>query len=185
MKAKLFFYILCGSLVVILAVCGSAFVWGRDQLKTQKDRGLKKQLELQDEQKRTNQLVKLNSRYNDAKARLDDINTALPRSAEQAGILLAVKQAANESQIKLPSIAFTGSAQLTNPQLNQSTVLKGLYVVPISLKLSGNYLQLQDFLSRLERLSRYNSVVSLATTKVNTDPDKLEVSMTMNAYLKP
>ena len=123
MKAKLFFYFLCASILLILAISTSAFFWGREQLITQKDRGLKKQLELQDEQKRTSQLVKLNSRYNEAKARLDDINSALPRSAQQAEILLAVKEAANQSQIKLPSIAFTGSAQLTNPQLNQSTAL--------------------------------------------------------------
>lgn len=184
-RAKLTFYALCAVLVLLSIGSIYAFWWGTQELQAQKDRGLKKQLALQDEQQRTEQLIQLNRRYNDAKSRIADINTALPHSAEQAEMLLAVKEAANQSGVILPSIQFTGSAQLTNPQLNQATPAKGLYILPISLKLSGTYDQLQKFLGRLENLSRYNSVTSLSLSKLNADPNKLDISLSVNAYLKP
>lgn len=184
-RAKGFFWVVIVALGIFLSVGTYGYYWGTQELTTQKNRGLKKQLALQEEQKRTEQLVQLSRRYSEAEARLNDINTALPRSVEQATILLAIKEAAAQSGVQLPSIQFTGAAQLTNPQLNQATPAKGLYLLPISLKLSGTYDQLQNFLSRLENLSRYNSVTSLSLSKIVSDRNKLDISMSINAYLKP
>jgi|GEM_PF-6688951 len=185
MKARGVFVVLTAGLVLLLAGSGYAFWWAREQLLTKKTEIVKAQLDVVDEQKRTDQLVILSRRYSQAKAKLDDINTALPRESQQAEILLSIREAANQAGVTLPSIQFTGAAQSANPKLNQATQSKDLYVVPIALKLTGNYEQLISFLDRLERLSRYNSVGSLSLSKTNTDRDKLEITMSLNAYLKP
>lgn len=184
-RAKGFFWVVAIVLGITIIASAYAYWWGMQELITQKDRGLAKQIALQDEQRRTEQLVQLSRRYTDAQSRLNDINTALPRSVEQATVLLAIKEAAAQSGVQLPSIQFTGAAQLSNPQLNQATPAKNLYLLPIALKLSGSYDQLQNFLGRLENLSRYNSVTTLSLSKVATDRNKLDISMSINAYLKP
>ncbi len=184
-SAKVFFYMLCGLLTILLLGGSYAYWWGREELIIQKDRVNKKQLELVDGEKHTEQLVQLSRRYTEASARLNGINEALPRQSQQAEILLQIKEAANQSQVSLPSLQFTGAASPTNSALNQATPVEGLYILPISLRLSGTYDQLQTFLERLERLGRYNSVTSLSTTKTLTNRDQLDISMTLVAYLKP
>lgn len=184
-SSRVLFFVLIGFLSVILLAGGYGYVWARQALLEKKQSVEKTHLEVIDEQKRTEQLVTLSRRYTEAKAKLDEINRALPRDSQQTEILLAIQSAANESGVLLPSVQFTGAAQLTNPQLNQASPSQGFYVVPLSLKLSGAYDQLQTFLDKLERLSRYNSVSTLSLTKTLADKNKLDVSLTLNAYLKP
>ncbi len=184
-SSQALFYVLVGLLALILVGGGYAYVWAHELLVSQRQSIAKDRLEVIDEQKRTEQLVTLSRRYNEAKAKLDDINRALPRDSQQTEILLSIQSAASEAGVSLPSIQFTGQAQLANPQLNQATLAQGFYVVPISLKLSGSYDQLQSFLDKLEHLSRYNSVTTLTLTKTLADKNRLEVAMTLNAYLKP
>ncbi|MEI7818689.1 MAG: type 4a pilus biogenesis protein PilO [bacterium] len=185
MKARNLFYVLLIVLVLSMVFAGYGFWWARTQLLGRQSEVVKVQLETVDEQKRTEQLLQLGRRYSQAKTKLDDINRALPRESQQAEILLSIRNAAEESGVVLPSIQFTGAAQLANPKINQATPIKGLYVVPVSLKFNCSYVQLLTFLDTLERLSRYNSVGSLNLTKTATNPDLLEVSLTLNAYLKP
>jgi len=184
-SSRLLFYALVGLMGVILIAGGYGYVWARQMLISKKEAVEQTKLEVVDEQKRTEQLVTLSRRYEQAKTKLEDINRALPRDSQQTEILLAIQNAAKDSGVILPSIQFTGAAQLTNPQLNQSSPAQGFYVVPLNLKLSGTYDQLQSFLDKLERLSRYNSVSSLSLTKTLADKNRLDIAMTLNAYLKP
>lgn len=185
LTARSFSFMLVGLLALVLGGGTYGYYWAQGKLVARNAEYNQLQLQLVNEQKHTDQLLQLSRRYNEAKGRLDDINQALPRASQQAEVLLIVQEAASQTGVKLPSIAFTGSPQLANPQLNQATKTGDLYVVPISLKLSATYAQLNDFLKRLENLSRYNSVGSLSLSKTAANASVLDVSLTLNAYFKP
>ncbi len=185
MKPKLTFYILCGTLAILIAGGTAGYVYGLRELTEQKERVQKKQLELADSQKRTSQLIELSRKYDDAKSRLDDIDRALPRQSKQAEILLELEGAGAQTGVAISSLTFTGAATPKNPNTNQAAAKQDLYILPISLRLRGTYPQLIAFLSRLNTISRFNSVTSLATNKIVNSPDQLDISMNLVAYLKP
>lgn len=185
MKAKLFFYILCGFLIITIIACGGGYVWGREKLIAQKEVVNEKKLELDNNQKRINQLIQLSRRYESVRLRVDEINRALPRTSEQAEILLELKSAAQETGVSIIGIQFTGTATPANANTNQATAQQDLFILPISIRTSGSYLQIIAFLNRLNTLSRYNSVTSLTANKTPTNPNILDISMSLVAYLKP
>lgn len=185
MKAKLLFLILCAILAATLIAGGVVYVWGRAVLLEQKQQVSKKKLELDDSQKRIDQLIQLSRRYDSAKAQAEEIDKALPRSSQQAEILLELKSAAAENGVTIAGIQFTGQATPTQAQTNQTTVQQDYLVLPISIRASATYPQLIAYLNRLETLSRYNSVTSLTAAKSQSNRDNLEISMSIVAYLKP
>jgi len=185
MKAKLFFFFLCAVLAILTAVGASGFVWGRNQLIAQKEAVNEKKLELDNNQKRIDQLIQLSRRYETAKSRADEIDRALPRTSQQAEILLELKSAAAETGVTIASVQFTGAATPAKAETNQATAQQDLYVLPMSLRAAGSYPQIIAFLNRLDTLSRYNSVTSLTANKTQTNPNTLDVSMSLVAYLKP
>ncbi|MDQ5944337.1 MAG: hypothetical protein QG658_404 [Patescibacteria group bacterium] len=185
MKAKLFFFFLCGVLALLIAGFAGGYLWGRDQLLSQKDVVNEKKLELDNNQKRIDQLIQLSRRYETAKSRADEIDRALPRTSQQAEILLELKSAAAETGVTIASVQFTGAATPTKADTNQATAQQDLYILPISLRAAGSYPQIIAFLNRLDTLSRYNSVTSLTANKTQTNPNTLDVSMSLVAYLKP
>lgn len=185
MKAKTFFFILCATLAILIVGGGVAYYWGYQELTSQKELAMKKQLELGDSQKRTSQLIELSRKYDDAKARLSDIDRALPRESKQAEMLLELRDAAATSGVQISSLQFTGTATPKNATTNQALLQADLYVLPISLRLSGTYPQLIDFMQKLNGLGRLNSVTSLTTSKIITSADRLDITMNIVAYLKP
>lgn len=185
MKAKLFFYFLCALLAILVITFAGGYVWGRNQLIAQKQMVNEEKLELDNNQKRIDQLIQLSRRYETAKSRADEIDRALPRTSQQAEILLELKSAAAETGVTIASIQFTGAATPAKADTNQATAQQDLYVLPISLRAAGSYPQLIAFLNRLDTLSRYNSVTSLTANKTQTNPNSLDVSMSLVAYLKP
>lgn len=185
MKAKLFFFILIGLAVILMAGGVYGFIWARGELLEKKEQVAAKQLELDDTQKRIEQLVQLSRRYETAKTRSAEIDRALPRASQQAEILLELKAAAAQAGVSVSSLQFTGAANPLKAEINQATPQKDLYVLPISLRLSGTYPQLVTYLNRLDTLSRFNNVVSLNATKVQANRDVLDVNLNLVAYLKP
>lgn len=185
MKAKLLFSILCVVLAISLVASGAIYVWGRQKLLEQKSLVNEKKLELDDSQKLIDQLIQLSRRYDSAKSQADEIDKALPRSSQQAEILLELKSAAAESEVTIASIQFTGQDTPAQAQTNQATAQQDFLILPITIRASTTYPQLIAYLNRLETLSRYNSVTALTATKSQSNRDILEISMSLVAYLKP
>lgn len=185
MKTRLFFFILCAILAALILACGVGYVWGREKLITQKEVVNEKKLELDNNQKRIDQLIQLSRRYETAKSRADEIDRALPKTSQQAETLLELKSAAAETGVIIVSMQFTGAATPANASTNQATAQQDLFVLPISMRASGSYPQIIAFLNRLDTLSRYNSVTSLTANKTQTNPNTLDVSLSLVAYLKP
>lgn len=185
MKARLFFFLLCILLSLLTAAFIGSYIWARNQLITQKQTINESKLELDNSQKRIDQLIQLSRRYDIAKSRADEIDRALPRTSQQAEILLELKAAAAETGVTVAGIQFTGAATPTKADTNQATAQQDLYVLPISLRASGSYPQLITFLNRLDTLSRYNSVTSLTASKTQSNPNTLDINMSLVAYLKP
>lgn len=189
MKPKSFFYVLlgvCGGLLIIGTI---GYIYGSKFLISKKQELVKKEADLSLVEQRNGQLVELRRHYDDAAKRLNEITKALPESKQQAEVIVALKEVANRSGMNLPTIQFNSSGSVdkkqSDPNYTQTSKVGELYVLPISLKLNGNYDQLVKFLLEVEKLSRYNSVTNLTLTKVSDNKDKLDVSLTINAYLKP
>lgn len=185
MKSKHFFYVLVGGLVLILVFGAYGYAWGYSQLMKKKADTTAQQIAYEDSQKRIDQLIQLSRRYESAKARSNEIDRALPRASQQAEILLELKAAAAETGITVSGLQFTGAANPLKVETNQATPQKDIFILPISLRLSGNYTQLIGFLNRLDTLSRYNSVVSLSANKVQSNRESLDANLNLIAYLKP
>lgn len=188
MKPKSFFYVLlgvCGGLV-LLGIVG--YYFGSRVLIAKKQELMKKETDLDLVEERSSQLVELKRHYEDAVKKLDEITRALPTNKQQAEVVVSLKDVAARTGMELPSIQFSASGAPTkgkvDPNYTQTTTVGDLYVLPIWLKMSGNYSQLVSFLTEVENLSRFNSVTDLSLTTV-AGQNKLEVNLTINAYLKP
>lgn len=76
----------------------------------------------------------------------------------------------------------------TDPNLTQTTKSGNVYVLPVSLKMRGTFSQLTTYLTTIEHLSRYNSVVSINIVKTGDEGDNSnvrDVTILLNTYIKP
>lgn len=187
MRPRTLFLTLCGILGVSIIIFGLAYALSSRMLIRERQQFNQKQIDLELSEKRTNQLIELTGRYNEASKKFDEINNALPQSKQQPEVVVQLQNAAGEVGLNLPTIQFdtTAAPTVTQAKDDKNKNPSGLSVLPITIKLSGSYDQLIAYLKKLESLSRYNSVTSINLSKVNSDRKKLDISLTLTAFFKP
>lgn len=183
MRPRTFFWALLGITAAVIVVAGGALVWGAGRLSAQKNQLTTRQVDLEFAQERLNQLLTLKKNYDAAAPKLDIITKALPATKEQSTVILQLEGAASASGLNLASITFNADPKPSN--LSQTVPDGVFYSLPVTLKLTGNYQQLQAFLNRIEHLSRFNSVSTLSLAKGSSDRTFLSIGLTINIFLKP
>jgi Tfp pilus assembly protein PilO len=119
-------------------------------------------------------LESLKAQAPELQAKLQKLDSAIPTNDPQlAQFILLVEEAANTSGIEWLSIA---PSVPTAPQGDPNTL-----EVNISMSVTGGYFQVQDFLVRLENLSR---AVKISTISLSPEElPALSVSMSMKMFL--
>lgn len=194
LQPKTFTYILIGT-IAGLTLCGSiGFYYATKFMIGQKETLREAKTDLYLAEQRTQQLAELKGKYNKASQKLDEVTAALPSQKQQPEIIVQLKSEAEKIGFDLESIQFTGITstiqkdKTKDPNLTQTTKKGDIYVLPVSLKLRGTFKQLSDYLVIIEKLSRYNSVVSINIIKPNenkTATDSRDINILLNTYIKP
>lgn len=105
------------------------------------------------------------------------LDAAMPNDPQLAQFILQVQDASNASGIEWLSIAPTPPAPGVAPQASE---------VAITMSVKGGYFQVQDFLSRLENLSRAVKIGNVGlspTTIAGGGSPELTVAMTMKMFV--
>lgn len=195
LEPKNFTFVLIASLILLTIGGGIGFYFATKFMLTQKEALRQKKTDLYLSEQRIQQLTELKGKYSKATAKLDDITTALPSNKGQAEVIVQLKGEAEKIGFELTSVQFTDSGssisknkKSTDPNLTQTTKSGNVYVLPVSLKMRGTFSQLTTYLTTIEHLSRYNSVVSINIVKTGDEGDNSnvrDVTILLNTYIKP
>lgn len=184
LKPKQFFFGLLAVNVVLLAAGAAGYYVALGHIKTTSDRLSQQLAEQAAAESQLSDLAKTDAQYrHDIVPILPLLDTTLPRSKNQTEILAQLQQLAGDSGITLANVSFTSPSGL--PTATSQTVKAGpVLALPITFQLNGSFNQLQTFLGKVEKLSRFTNVTTLAVTR----PDKtkpITYNITLNVYVKP
>ncbi len=183
MTPKKYFFTLLGIIVLLIGAGAYGYYYAVTRINVSKA-DLAKTLADQDATiQQLDNITKLRSQYNrDIVPILPKINDALPKTKNQTEILAQLQSIASASGLALTNVSLPSAAGL--PDNTSQTVKAGtVLALPISFQLQGSYAQLQAFLTRVENLSRFTNVTSLAISQA--EKTSVTYSMTVNAYIKP
>lgn len=185
MKARQFFYIASGILLVLL-VGGGVVDYLANAAIHQKTQILQQRLATQSASlDQVNQLAALKTQYQKLLPVVPQIEAALPRTKDQSVIALQLQQLAQSAGLSLPSVSFTSPATLPNTTTSQTVPAGNVLALPVTFQLSGTYLQMQTFLRSLENLNRYTGVSNITISHKDDKLQLLNFTMTVNVYTKP
>lgn len=183
MTPKKYFFTLLGIIVLLIAASGYGYYYAVTRINASKAELAMTLTDQEAAQQQLDDMAKLRIQYNrDILPILPRIIDALPRTKNQTEILAQLQSIATESGLSLTNVSLPSAAGLpgdTSQTVKTGTVL----ALPISFQLQGTYAQLQAFLTRVENLSRFTNVTSLAIS--HAEKNNVTYSMTVNAYIKP
>lgn len=182
MTPKRYFFILLGVIVLLVAAGGYGYYVAVLRINASKAEYSAVLTEQSTAQQQIDDTSKLKNQYKrDILPQLDRILEALPRTKNQTAILAQLQSIAATSGLALTNVTLPSAIGL--PGNTTQTVKSGtVLALPISFQLQGSYAQLQAFLSKVEKLSRFTNITSLA---ISHDKGNVTYSMTVNAYIKP
>lgn len=194
LQPKTFTYVLIVTIIMLTIGGVMGFYFATKFMSSQKEELRKEKTNLYLSEQRIQQLAELKGKYNKASQKLDEITAAMPSKKQQSEIIVQLKSEAEKIGFDLQNIQFTGSTSTvqkdksSDPNLTQTTKKGDVYVLPVSLKLKGTFKQLSDYLTIIEKLSRYNSVVTLNIIKASENKEtdsQRDMTILLNTYLKP
>jgi Tfp pilus assembly protein PilO len=183
MTPKKYFFILLGTIVLLIAASGYGYYVAVIRINTSKADYANTLAEQATAQQQLDDIDQLRNQYNrDVLPILGRINDALPHTKNQTEILAQLQSIASASGLALTNVTLPSAVGL--PDNTSQTIKSGtVLALPISFQLQGSYSQLQTLLTKVENLSRFTNVTSLAIS--HDDKSNVTYSMTVNAYIKP
>jgi len=188
MKAKKFFFILLGALLLSILGIAGAFVWSNGQLEAETTQiaDLKADRDVTQEA-----ILSLNKAISDSKD-VDSLNTLLdrllPLTKEQdklvADVIYTASAEAGIPFNQVQSFSFIGSAEPNN--LSGTAAAKaypGVYEYPFSLDISG--IDYATLIRLLEEIESNGRIVQVENIQITPNNGLLDVTLSMKAYLKP
>ena len=100
--------------------------------------------------------------------KINHSNQLLPGSADISGFLMHLEQ-----------IGKASSVQITQIQPGAPVNKSSYQEIPITMIVKGNYFQVLDFLSRMEGVNRFNSILSMG---IQSKAGILEGKVVLNVY---
>lgn len=194
LQPKKFTFILIATIIVLTLGSIAGFYFATKFMSDQKEALRQEKTELYLAEQRIQQLAELKGKYNKASQKLDEITAAMPSKKQQSEIIVQLKSEAEKIGFDLQNIQFTGSSSTVqkdksnDPNLTQTTKKGDIYILPVSLKLKGTFSQLSSYLTIIEKLSRYNSVVTINIVRPSENKQtgsERDITILLNTYLKP
>lgn len=111
-------------------------------------------------------------------------DTAIPEEPQLAQFILQVQEAANASGVDWISVApappaLAGAA----PAQGAPVELQGVREVAISMNVEGGYFQVQDFITRIETLTRAVKVTAVVLAGGQEDATNLVAALSMKMFV--
>jgi Tfp pilus assembly protein PilO len=192
MKAKQFYFLLLGMLMLSVAGIVGSFIWGKNQLKSNAI-SVSEQLAERDAQR--DNIILLQQAESQIKD-IDEVNELLDRllptqKNQETLILDIIYTATAESGIALSNISTFSFGGSGDPDALSGTApnkeVSGVLEYPFSLNLQNiNYDVLLKFLKEIETNGRIIQVDNVQINPSKKDPGLLtSVSLSLKAYLKP
>lgn len=154
-----------------------------DEARTAADAAENQEQTLKLEVQRLQALEKQAPQLRERAARAD---TAIPEDPQLAQFILQVQEAADASGVEWISVSPSPPAAAAGPAATAGTPQAGgVRQVAISMSVEGGYFQVQDFITRLETLSRAVKISSVALTGGKDDPTHLAAALSMNMFVVP
>lgn len=168
MKAKVLFFILISTLLVICVTGGFVYVSLNDTLDEKIQEISSKNVDIEIAHLEKEQLLKLSSRLKELEDLQLKINEILPTEKDQSIIVSQLVAIARENNIGIESIAFESNDNLpsSNSQLSPSTISSQISSIPVSVQSNPvTYSQIKGFLASIKKLQRHVSMKTLSISK--------------------
>lgn len=107
-------------------------------------------------------------------------DTAIPGDPQLAQFILQVQEAADASGVDWVSVAPTPPAAAPDTAAPDA---RAVLEVVLDMSVQGGYFQVQDFITRLETLSRAVKIGSVGLTAGSDEPTRLEASLSMKMFV--
>lgn len=188
---KKFYFIVSGIFIVLALLILGIEVWSYLYISGVQSNVSEQDYRLGKLEEKINILNSLSKNYLNFEKDTAVINTALPDQKEASKLVSNLDSLATESGLKLTLVQSNTYGKKTvagsDPSLLQTIKGSNGYELPLEVKVAGPYQNFVNFNTRLENYQRLVNISALEITKsTNPDdpPDKIEVKLTLTAYLK-
>lgn len=193
MTPKRFFFLMIGFIVLAAGLGIGSIVFGQSLLQAKSSELKELKLEnakLEGQQQYLVQAKKEIEKYQELGIE-EIVNSVVPKDKDHVRTVQELLQLARESSVGLSRISFPASTLGSgNPDLSQLTPapgMKGIYQMEIGLGISGavTYDQMIALLNKLENNRRTGQVTSIGLTPSAGNRRVLQLTLNINAYIKP
>lgn len=200
MNSKRFHYVMIG-LTCFLGVMIIVATIGASNLLKQRSKKLydvKLKAQVLDQQKLgLNKAKKDIAKYSELERQATVI---VPQDKDQAAVIRELVNLGKQSKVEISAINFpssslgssskSSSARKSAPLTQTQPVsgLKGVYTLPITVQVLNTPVKYDDlirFLERLEQNRRTSQVSNISIQPVSGNPENINFTLTVNAYIKP
>ena len=178
------YLILGGAAATILATILLTWLWGR--VHDSSDRFLVSQASVDTIEGRIDSLEKLKVTYQAKRPTLDKLSQALPERLTSNEMTAALQGLSAAAGTTLTSIEFRAAAPAppgsgTKPASPPSPTASR-QSLSSTVKISGSFAQIRDFISRLNQLTPLTDMTRLTLAKPVREVDSLEVTLELRSY---
>jgi Tfp pilus assembly protein PilO len=185
------FYIFLASVFVILSIAILAVeVMAYLNVSTVQSNLAEQEYRIEKLQEKITLLNTLSKNFTKFEKDSDVVNTALPDQKDASKLVSNLDSLATESGLKLTLVQSNTFGKKTSNAADPSLLqtVKGAYgyELPLEVKVAGPYQNFVNFNKRLENYQRLVNISAIEIKKTNNPedpPDKIEVKLTLTAYL--
>ncbi|MBA2279097.1 hypothetical protein H0V99_01485 [Candidatus Saccharibacteria bacterium] len=209
MTAKRTYFVMVGVVILLIAICGAGTYFANKMLQKEGNKLLALKLEKAVLDRQSSALAQAKADITEYEELEKIAKTVVPQEKDQAKTVLELVKIAQESGINLTSIEFPESKlgevikKGTKPtaakqqntvdsnttQLTELEDLKGVYAMEIKVQSDKekpiSYVQLLEYLKRLEKNRRTAQVIDINIQPSETDRNLVTFSLVLNTYVRP
>ncbi|MFA9399051.1 MAG: hypothetical protein ACERKV_12420 [Clostridiaceae bacterium] len=128
---------------------------------------------------------KMETQYDELKVQYDGITKRYPKFEKVPQIAYDIKIIADKNNIELTTASFGEKSKVGDDSTTETTnnnsvsTVPELYFVPLTMNISGSYINAKAFIKDLENETRSSRIVS---STMNADENEINVSIISNMY---
>ncbi|HEY1332317.1 MAG TPA: type 4a pilus biogenesis protein PilO [Actinomycetota bacterium] len=152
---------IAGVLLIVLTVAG-LILPKAGQIKDTQDKVAKAQAQEQSLQTQLDTLKGYQAQASQLRKQLEKYGVEVPPSADLPGLIRDLQQAANQSAVTLQTIAPGQPATASSPNVS---------IIPLQITVQGGFFAADEFLYRVQNMTRTSAVLQIALTPTTTSSD--------------
>lgn len=130
-------------------------------------------------------IKKLDDSLSKINENLKELNQKIPDNKDVEPFLINLDDVIAVTGVKLKNMNFENNLvqnqEIQNQSSQQKKVTKNYTIIPVNIRLSGNYTEISSFIFEIQRLKRLNNIQTLDIARDNNSND-LTLNMTIYIY---